>query len=160
MGMFDYVVCEAPLPDGWAADELQTKDFDCTMTTLRISAEGRLLIERYESYTVPKEDRPYPDAEEGDWREIVGMWGKRNKHWEDLNFHGEFNFYGNEGVGERTFVPLTPGSTVGHYRQDKLWHEYNARFTDGRLVRIDAIHEDATLLTDAPNPSPDTPNGD
>lgn len=134
MGMFDYVVCEAPLPDGWKPGELQSKDFDCSMTTVRISAEGRLLIERYESYTVPKEDRPYPDAEEGSLEEICGIWGKRNRRWEDLNFHGDFNFYGDEPIGERVLTKTASGTS--YYQQDRRWHEYTARFTEGRLVRI------------------------
>lgn len=123
MGMFDYVICEVPLPDGWEPDELQSKDFDCTMTKVRISAEGRLEIERYESYDVPKAERPYPNAEPGSFEEICGIWGKRNRHWEDLNFHGDFNFYG------------------GGFKND--WHEYLARFTEGQLVRIRPLHESA-----------------
>lgn len=30
MGMFDYIRCDQPLPDGWQATELQTKDFNST----------------------------------------------------------------------------------------------------------------------------------
>jgi hypothetical protein len=126
--MFDYVICEVPLPDGWKPDELQSKDFDCSMTNIRISAEGRLLIERYESYTVPKEDRLYPDAKPGSIEEICGILGRRNHRWEDLNFHGDFNFYG------------------GAFKND--WHEYMARFTEGQLVSIRAVHEPA-IATEA-----------
>lgn len=123
MGMFDYVTCEVPLPDGWQPDELQSKDFDCSMTTVRVSAEGRLLIERYDSYTVPKEERPCPDAPEGSIEAICGILGKRNRRWEDLNYHGDFNFYG------------------GVFKND--WHEYYARFTEGQLDRIWRVHEPA-----------------
>jgi hypothetical protein len=136
MGMFDYVRCEVPLPDGWVPDELQSKDFDCTMTHLRVTADGRLMIERYESYTVPKEERPYPDAEEGSIQEICGIWGKRNRRWEDINYHGDFNFYGIERVGPQEFVPLTEGAKVGYYKGETCYHDYIARFTDGRLTGI------------------------
>jgi hypothetical protein len=33
MGMFDYVRCGVPLPDGFEG-ELQSKDFDCAMSTI------------------------------------------------------------------------------------------------------------------------------
>jgi len=42
--MFDRVRCEIPLPDGFAG-EMQTKDFDCVLSTLLIRADGRLMIE-------------------------------------------------------------------------------------------------------------------
>jgi len=141
MGMFDYVVCEVPLPDGWKPDELQSKDFDCTMTQLRIGADNRLYIERYETYTVPKEERPYPDAPDDSLMSFCGILGKRNRRWEDLNFHGDFNFYGDEGIGPR--VPTKTPSGTSYYEQEKRWHEYYARFTDGQLVSIRAVHEDA-----------------
>ncbi len=42
-----------------------------------------------------------------------------NQH--DANFHGVVNFYGSEGL---------------------IWHEYNAKFTDGQLVGIDLVPDD------------------
>lgn len=41
------------------------------------------------------------------------------KHGESVPFHGMLNFY--------TFTP------------DSMWFEYEAKFTDGRLVSIDAL---------------------
>lgn len=155
MGMFDYVVCEVPLPDGWEPSELQSKDFDCEMTTIRVSGEGRLLIERYETYTVPKEDRRYPDAPDGSIMSFCGILGKRNRHWVDLNFHGDFNFYGTERVGKQTFVQLTEGSNVGYYEGERRWHEYVARFTDGNLVSIRAVHDPEPLPATPPSQSTD-----
>jgi len=57
------------------------------------------------------------------------------RHWkerdpataEDLNFHGMLNFYGFSGK---------PGES------DYVWHEYNAKFTDGRLVSIEVVSND------------------
>jgi len=49
MGMFDYVRSEIPLPNGFTGD-LQTKDFDCIMTTILIRADGRLVKEENLSY--------------------------------------------------------------------------------------------------------------
>lgn len=90
MGMFDYIKCEAPLPDGFDG-ELQTKDFDCEMTTHIITKDGRLML--------------------GSIRRV--------HKYEDANFHGLVHFYGTDA--------------------DENWHEYNARFTDGQLVRIDLV---------------------
>lgn len=120
MGMFDYVRCESPLPDGFTG-ELQTKDFDCEMSTVLIRADGTMAIERFECETVPKAERSFPDAPDDDFCAIVGSQRRINMRWEELPFHGIMNFYGNEGrYGE-------PG-----YK----WHEYDAKFTDGRLVEI------------------------
>lgn len=44
MGMFDYVRCEVPLPDGYEG-ELQTKDFDCQMQQCVITMIGRLTVD-------------------------------------------------------------------------------------------------------------------
>lgn len=94
MGMFDYVKCEAPLPDGWKPGDhhLQTKDFDCGLETYVIRSDGRLI----------REDR-------------------------DTDYHGCFQFYSYEdGVNDTR--PLS-----------ERWHEYRAKFTDGRLVNIEVI---------------------
>lgn len=43
MGMFDYVKCEYPLPDGWKPSGLfQTKDLECALGTYTITKEGRI----------------------------------------------------------------------------------------------------------------------
>lgn len=114
MGMFDYVRCEVPLPDGWSADELQTKDFDMPyLETYTIRADGRLIHRR------PRYDIDPPDAPHG---EI------------DTNFHGVLNFYGLETTG---YEPPQPGD---HFRRPiTIWHEYNAKFTDGKLVGIEHV---------------------
>lgn len=52
MGMFDYVRCKAPLPDGFEGG-LQTKDFDCELAMVEIREDGTLWIERFEHETVP-----------------------------------------------------------------------------------------------------------
>jgi len=130
MGMFDYVRCETPLPDGFAG-ELQSKDFDCRMTEIVIRADGRLEIEDWEHESVPKAERPFPDAEPGSIKALCGMWRRANRRWRDLNFHGDFNFYGSEGR---------------HGTPEYVWHEYIARFTDGRLAYIRDVAERPTPL--------------
>jgi len=51
MGMFDWVICEAELPDEFVVKDdiygdgtFQTKDFDNFMDTLKITKDGRLEI--------------------------------------------------------------------------------------------------------------------
>jgi hypothetical protein len=94
MGMFDNVRCEIPLPDGWDGKGMQTKDLGCTMSTVTITAEGRLV---------------------GSLRE---WWWEEHKPERDLDFHGDFNFYGSEGQ---------------YGTPEYKWHDYVARFTEGRL---------------------------
>ena len=114
MGMFDYVHCEVPLPDGYAG-EFQTKGFDCFLSTILIRADGRLMIEDCDWKEVPLEERPNPNFP------MLGALRAINKRWRDLNFHGDFSFYGSREPGER--------------------HEYLARFTHGDLEGIVAIPE-------------------
>ena len=40
----------------------------------------------------------------------------------DMNFHGIFRFYGTD--------------------REKKWHEYAAKFTDGQLVKINAVDDE------------------
>lgn len=118
MGMFDYVRSEKPLPDGFTG-ELQTKDFDCDMTKITITADGRLVIDRVIEWAeVPRAERTYPNAPEGSLESIVGSVRFVTKPV-DLNHHGMFNFYGHDS--------------------DRGWHEYEAKFTDGTLVDIKQV---------------------
>lgn len=73
MGMFDDVICEAPLPDGKPGKHFQTKDFEAPyLERYTITAEGRLL-----------RDDPW--------------WGRKEgadaAPPTDMNFHGVLNFY-------------------------------------------------------------------
>ncbi len=43
--MFDYVRCEAPLPDGFDGGEFQTKNLGCDLERYRITRDGRLVLE-------------------------------------------------------------------------------------------------------------------
>ena len=91
MGMFDYVRCDAPLPDGkpTPASIFQTKDFDDpNMDIFVITDDGRLICDTPRQAT------------------------------EALEFHGVLNFYGG-----------LPGE----------WREFNAKFTDGKLVEITIV---------------------
>jgi hypothetical protein len=126
MGMFDNIKCEVPLPDGWEPGELQTKDFGCEMVTHIISKEGRLLMDRGHWEEVPKEERPYPDAPEGDIRAWCGSI-RRVPKYVDANFHGFVFFGGLEVVGYKDGDRMHPT-----YKS----HDYKAKFTDGQLQGI------------------------
>jgi hypothetical protein len=103
MGMFDYIVCKHPLPDGFDASkvEWQTKDTDSQYLDIyTITEDGRLLF--------------------GAWRD-----GKRSPDVPQPDFHGDIFFYGNDGGWN---------APEGYY-----WREYRARFSEGKLLRIDLI---------------------
>ena len=75
MGLFDYVNCAAPLPDGKPTprDKFQTKDFDCPyMEDYVITASGRLMKLKV-IYN--------------------GLAGMSTPEDVDLNWHGFLNFY-------------------------------------------------------------------
>lgn len=149
MGMFDYIRCEAPLPDGWQPNEaMQTKDFDCDMVCHVITGDGRLMLERIDdTRIVPKDQRPYPNEPDDS---LLGMCGMlhSDKSLHESKFHGIVNFYGSEyrwpddQPARPAGVSRGPDGTTewktGKPLKD-IWHEYNAKFTDGRLVEIVAV---------------------
>jgi hypothetical protein len=118
MGMFDYVKCERVLPDGFDGRgvEFQTKDFDCSMHTIEITADGQLIEHGWVwDGMVPREERTFPDEPEDSPLSLVGSMKHRDLPPERLDFHGVMQFY----------------TTAGN-----VWREYSAKFTDGKLVEI------------------------
>lgn len=121
MGMFDNVECEFLLPGSLEGREWQTKSFaEPFLRKHRITVNGRLLRE-----LVHYEDRSAPNAV--GLAKLAGMMTPVHDGWEDLNYHGVVNFYGTAGA-EPEFD----------------WHEYNATFEHGQLVRIEPVVEPAT----------------
>lgn len=143
MGMFDYMIVEVPLPDGWEPEpnSLQTKDFDNNLTTVKITADGRILTLDFDLDFVPKEDRPYPD-EEG-LRGLFGMTRRDNERWRDLDFHGWCTFYGHESYEARKAYKYRKDDVRvdlgGIELPQIIWHHYAAKFTDGNLVTIELV---------------------
>lgn len=114
MGMFDLIVCRAPLPDGYISperQEFQTKDFECTLSTYTITEDGRLICDDWHYEVVPPEERRDPNSVVGCLRRVV------DRADVDQNFHGDLHF------GDRD-------------------REYIARFTEGKLTRITAEPEE------------------
>jgi hypothetical protein len=132
MGMFDYIRCEKPLPDGFAG-ELQTKDFGCEMVTHVITSDGRLMLDDGHNEIVPEEDRPYYGTEKWD-HPLFKICGsvRRVPKYIDANFHGIVYFGGLETIG---FEPDERWGPRG--RPIYKGHDYRAKFTDGNLVGIE-----------------------
>jgi len=121
MGMFDYLFIDTnmlPISDeekiiigdepGW-----QTKNFENIMTEIYITNDGELKINQWEYEVVPKEERPHPDDD--GLSGLVGSLRRSNENLETIPHHGYVNFY--------TSI-------------SKKWYEFNAKFTDGKLVEI------------------------
>ncbi len=112
MGMFDYIRCEMPLPDGFTG-ELQTKDLDCEMDVYLIRADGTLAILKFDLELLPQEQWDHPDPD--DPLHPFGRHRRVNERYNAVDYHGMLNFYGGQG---------------------DYWHEYLSKFTDGRLVEV------------------------
>lgn len=112
MGLFDDIEVLWPLPDGYKHTMFQTKDLECCMGRYRINADGTL--DKAEWEPVPEPERPYPDMP------FIGS-VRRSGVWTKISFHGILNFY--------------------NYDKDETpdWHEYEAKFTDGKVVEIVAV---------------------
>jgi hypothetical protein len=142
MGLFDYVRCEVPLPDGFDG-ELQTKDFDCPyMETYTITKDGRLLL-RYVSEWVPTPESEWKYT--GDDDPLHKLWHESSKKRpifadRDINFHGMLGFYGHTGR-----------HADGTWR----WHEYSAKFTDGQLIEIVVVID--PIATNSKSPIEERP---
>lgn len=147
MGMFDYIRCEVPLPDGYDPGPayFQSKDFDCEMVTHVISKDGRMMLDNGHYELVPLLERSMWKAEWGDGPEaekehpLEAACGcmHRIEKYEDANFHGLVNFYQLETVGHEPNERYGPkGRPI--YKS----HDYNAKFTDGQLVGIELLPDD------------------
>tara|TARA_R110002051_G_scaffold325519_1_gene428461 strand:+ start:148 stop:534 length:387 start_codon:yes stop_codon:yes gene_type:complete len=90
----------------------QTKDFDCILSTAEITEEGNLKFRRF-SYG-------WDENAVSGMTKITGKKGaltEENVQWVDLkDYHGFVNFYTHDKNNE--------------------WWEFDAKFTDGKLVEI------------------------
>ncbi len=84
MGMFDYVIVDKPLPDGWEPGPdapMQTKSWENILTTLYIHESGRLWVR----------DCDYESRPGG----FLGIYLHETEcRWKDTNFDGCLIFYG------------------------------------------------------------------
>lgn len=119
MGMFDWLRLEVPLPDTGEVphdEQFQTKDLENMLDQYVIAEDGHLYLEKWDH--VWADDTKsflggYLERIEGSYRrEIVP------------DYHGDINFY-------HDAVRTIDGK--------RIWHEYIARFTDGKLSRISVV---------------------
>jgi hypothetical protein len=128
MGMFDYVVCEHNLPDGFNASgiKFQTKDLVNELDTFTISDDGRLIHHYRELESTPDNELPHPEMPFiGCLREKAG-----SQKLVDTNHHGYLEFYASNisGSGPKGFITEN---------DETPWTRcYTAKFTDGQLVSI------------------------
>lgn len=133
MGLFDTVVLHDDVhlpeyPDGVAPAESidwQTKGIERpSLTTFRITADGRLLEEEWHAESVPPDERPFASqdaVEPGDFRSLVGSRKRVHDGWiERDGFHGRFVI---------THSPDELASLL----------KYRVTFTHGRLAGFDRV---------------------
>ena len=133
MGLFDTVelyddVHLPEYPEGITPAEdvdWQTKGIDRpTMTTFRITADGRLLEAEWHTEAVPPEDRPYASRDDVDEEDLLYMAGSLNRvhdGWSERDdYHGRFEF-------KHSFEDLETLVT------------YRVTFTHGQLERFERL---------------------
>lgn len=133
MGLFDYIRCEYPLPDGFDGDlTYQTKDTPAYyMEHYTITAEGKLIHHSVTYETRPKAERPFPDAEEGSWRALAGSVRAVPAGSVEVPFHGALNFYTSNIGASGPHGYATDDDEPGWYR------DYVALFDRGQLIKIE-----------------------
>ncbi len=131
MGMFDYVVCEYPLPGNppqWVIDhartgKFQTKDTDRQwLERYTITADGRLVHHAVRYEEVTESEGPYRDHPDPEARALL--------RW----------------VGSIRSIPIGEDEVHDIHRdlrfstcsddEPRVFYEYVARFTNGQLERI------------------------
>jgi hypothetical protein len=142
LGVYDYIRCEQPLPDGWRpAERMQTKDFDCELVEYIITKDGRLLRDYGHLEHVPAEERPGADPDHV--LQAVGGF-RRVRRIMDTDFGGVVRFGGLEVIG---YEPdQSHGGRATYWSNGKLIlttrkpiyesHNYRAKFDDGQLVEF------------------------
>jgi hypothetical protein len=133
MGMFDYIRCLYPFPDGFTEDiEYQTKDTEAQfLNNYTITKEGRLVHHTVTVHDVPKAERPYPEAAEGSFESFIGCMRSIPDKDVEVPFHGDLVFYtsNHSSIGPDGY--LTSDGKHG------WWREYTATFDHGTLVKIE-----------------------
>ena len=86
------------------------------MTTILIRADGQLMMEERDFERLP----PSPD-EFHPLKRLIGTVTFIHRGWKDLDYHGDFRFYGHESI---------------HVEDGYVPHFYVARFTHGTLEYI------------------------
>jgi hypothetical protein len=113
MGMFDMIKVEMKIP-GYSTipdEEFQTKSLDNCMDHYVITNKGELYREVWDHEWIDNPNTPMG----GSFNKVEGSY--RREYLTD--YHGDIIFY--------TSKPMT---------EDRVWRDYTARFTEGKLTRI------------------------
>ena len=148
MGMFDNIVCEYPLPDGFdpKGREFQTKSLGCDLDVYTITKEGRLVHSYREWEPIPEEERAEEDRNHP-LGGIIGIIREKpgSQKLVDRNYHGFIRFYNGNVDGKK-------GNKISVSGKDRPFsREYVAKFTDGNVVSIEVIesndYEDCVIIS-------------
>ena len=148
MGMFDEIICEHPLPDGFDARGVlfQTKDLDNLLERYTITPDGRLIAHREQSESVPEEERPYygtPEWTTTPWFQFIGSLRTVPVGNEEIPLHGDVRLYhSNICMSEPEGVATVDDAPIDI-------REYVVRFTNGRVewIRGGRVHDERSQLT-------------
>ena len=113
MGMFDFIKVEMKIP-GYSTipdEEFQTKSLDNCMDHYVITNKGELYREVWDYEWADNPNSPIG----GSLYKVEGSY--RREYLTD--FHGDIIFYTSKPMNE-----------------DRIWRDYTARFTEGKLTRI------------------------
>ena len=113
MGMFDMIKVEMKIP-GYSTipdEEFQTKSLDNCMDHYVITNKGELYREVWDHEWIDNPNTPMG----GSFNKVEGSY--RRVYLTD--YHGDIIFY--------TSKPMS---------EDRIWRDYTARFTEGKLTRI------------------------
>lgn len=126
MGMYDhlYIVKELlPLSDEekeLITDQTvwRTKSLECVLTEVYIGSDRQLKINHWVYESVPKEERPYPDAK--GWKSVIGSIRRTDEKILDSNYTGEIVFY---------------------TKVNDQWLEFISLFNEGKMILIKRVKE-------------------
>lgn len=97
MGMFDYVTCQLPLPDGREVPKnaFQTKSLWCSMDLFTITAAGRLIFHKRRCYLISEPNSRPPEH-------VADI---------DMDYHGDIEIHA--AIPDRTLVSYAVRLTHG-----------------------------------------------
>lgn len=123
MGMFDYLQCDYPLPDGRVepGPVWQTKDGPCDLGLVLITREGGIRFQQSHFDEVPEEQRPYFGKPEWDKYPMFQVMGSMRRVID--------GYTGEHYTGSVTFYRSLP-------LDEREWEEYVAVFVDGKLTAL------------------------
>lgn len=125
MGLYDEIVCEAPLPwpEFFTENKVrvfQTKDLDCYLANFKISADGRLykVENTYEEIPINEEVKEKRKGTKSEW----------------------LNSFPEQKIVKTTLIPMSFTGSITFYdyvhgQENDFWIEFVGLFSNGYLVK-------------------------